>query len=157
MRGTLKKGKRNEGHLRITPAHAGNTIICDKSLVKFKDHPRPCGEHIKWGIIFCATGGSPPPMRGTRRLYYGESSRYRITPAHAGNTTHLPQMIYTSKDHPRPCGEHLFLGRLWLPTKGSPPPMRGTRQTGWNTKALVRITPAHAGNTCDNRRVLRKE
>ena len=49
---------------RITPAHAGKSVIRRKSLYKGKDHPRTCGEKIEFIDFLYVKEGSPPHMRG---------------------------------------------------------------------------------------------
>ena len=50
-------------------------------------------------------------------------------------------------DHPRTCGENQSLQFVRLYGLGSPPHMRGKRQSRGALYALQRITPAHAGKT----------
>ena len=127
MRGTLKIYYQLVNLFRITPAHAGNTILYFIFSQLLQDHPRPCGEHklcFPWWMYLI---GSPPPMRGTlvraRSLYGG------------------------GQDHPRPCGEHKSSFIVSSPLLGSPPPMRGTPSLFHAGTYPKRITPAHAGNT----------
>ena len=47
MRGTLFRKVKEDDEVRITPAHAGNTVTIDMTQRSVKDHPRPCGEHLK--------------------------------------------------------------------------------------------------------------
>ena len=73
---------------RLTPAHAGNTIVCDVHVVNIEDHPRSRGEH---GLIHLSQLhgiGSPPLTRGTHTRARCSESHARITPADAGNTQH---------------------------------------------------------------------
>mgnify|MGYP000849898331 CR=1 FL=1 len=71
----------------ITPAHAGNTHISWSHHLLSRDHPRACGEHSEsYWIRYHATG-SPPRMRGTPTFLYFICKSWRITPAHAGNTS----------------------------------------------------------------------
>ena len=45
MRGTRRcSGRRATGN-RITPAYAGNTLLCNCGGLRRRDHPRICGEH----------------------------------------------------------------------------------------------------------------
>ena len=92
----------------ITPAHAGNTIFFDIQVYKYRDHPRPCGEHNYGYCIKSKFGGSPPPMRGTLANKDFPEQSIGITPAHAGNTDIRMFVSLLRQDHPRPCGEHLM-------------------------------------------------
>ena len=44
-------------------------------------------------------------MRGTAESSSAEYVRYRITPAHAGNSCSYFRLFRFIKDHPRSCGE----------------------------------------------------
>ena len=86
-------------------------------------------------------------MRGTQAAPGITSHNYRITPAHAGNTIKLDLFLEIEEDHPRPCGEHISDIILISKNLGSPPPMRGTLFLLFSFLIILRITPAHAGNT----------
>ena len=110
---------------RITPAHAGKSTAISAKSPSAKDHPRPCGEKQSPRLARRAAPGSPPPMRG-KDLHTLSSARcVWITPAHAGKRSAYNVLRALHEDHPRPCGE-----KVWLMSKktfitGSPPPMRG--------------------------------
>ena len=70
----------------ITPAHAGNTFITSLHHCDFRDHPRACGEYRIFPAALFHGTGSPPRMRGIRRLLECRNRHLGITPAHAGNT-----------------------------------------------------------------------
>ena len=89
--------------------------------------------------------GSPPRMRGKVAVYHQRgcwvwitpayagkasgamsgSDMDRITPACAGKSWNLEQVVYGPGDHPRVCGEKSELSRYYLSYQGSPPRMRG--------------------------------
>ena len=95
--------------------------------------------------------GSPPRMRGKPKRPH-RSRRYpRITPAHAGKTTHATPPKPRRTDHPRACGENPRLIGLQRADDGSPPRMRGKQRKGALQDASRRITPAHAGKTAQRR------
>ena len=50
-------------------------------------------------------------------------------------------------DHPRGCGENMYITRTALGFLGSPPRMRGKRLCSLIFAAISRITPADAGKT----------
>ncbi len=89
MRGTLDMEVEEIKQLRITPAHAGNTLfpVLNRSIAK--DHPRTCGEHSVDSFSVERSSGSPPHMRETHIPLVGRPRLCRITPAHAGNTVLL--------------------------------------------------------------------
>ena len=87
MRGTAN-GFMTCVHWRgITPAHAGNSRRWLRCRPPEWDHPRTCGEQPPLVVPWEKSRGSPPHMRGTvlhlSLLFPG----YRITPAHAGNSS----------------------------------------------------------------------
>ncbi len=66
MRGTQFGTVLYNRFFRITPAHAGNTMIKRIKVKNIQDHPRPCGEHSGIKYTIYPSLGSPPPMRGTQ-------------------------------------------------------------------------------------------
>ncbi len=73
-------------------------------------------------------------MRGTDHAALSLWQDVGITPAHAGNSHRLGAGKRYHGDHPRTCGEQLFLFALVKTVKGSPPHMRGTDWLkGWST------------------------
>ena len=72
---------------------------------------------------------------------------YRITPAHAGNTSGEQSRGKNTMDHPRTCGEYCPNRSQIRYFSGSPPHMRGIQIISDGTDGGGRITPAHAGNT----------
>ena len=71
----------------------------------------------------------------------------RIIPADAGSTRNVPRRSLWYKDHPRGCGEHLFLNKPSSLLSGSSPRMRGALDPQYLTIATARIIPADAGST----------
>jgi len=106
IRGTRDHRHRYIRLYRITPAHAGNTLIAATDYRLLKDHPRTRGEHMSNGHYFHifvgsprtrgehtiwfrssrTFEGSPPHMRGTLLCQHLAAGSWMITPAHAGNT-----------------------------------------------------------------------
>lgn len=56
--------------------------------------------------------GSPPRMRGKVFLLSFTMIRLRITPAYAERPT-LVVLLLLQKDHPRVCGEKLFIAAVF--------------------------------------------
>ena len=80
------------------------------------DHPRPCGEKLLADGAGAKLRGSPPPMRGKGYCAVPMLGRLRITPAHAGKRAIAALNVFTTRDHPRPCGEKvLFIRPRKLP------------------------------------------
>ena len=131
----------------IIPAHAGNTYENGCTVVKYRDHPRACGEHRKPLTRHVTPQGSSPRMRGTLDVQQTAAGGVGIIPAHAGNTQPLPLGHPVLRDHPRACGEHTSSLFSTSACRGSSPRMRGTLIPSFRRPVLMRIIPAHAGNT----------
>ena len=87
MRGKLFEAWRRAQHDRITPAHAGKTVLRSPCRYAGGDHPRACGENRPRPADVLSEEGSPPRMRGKPYARSLKSRMRRITPAHAGKTT----------------------------------------------------------------------
>ena len=147
MRGTVTPEFASRANFRITPAGAGNSLAAFFVRLKFRDHPRGCGEQIPAITVPAIAMGSPPRVRGTANSQIIKAEPHRITPAGAGNrvsTLHLTQRPW---DHPRGCGEQSQIDNEDGSVSGSPPRVRGTVQTTLVRFAICRITPAGAGNS----------
>ena len=131
----------------ITPADAGKTGATKLQIGTLTDHPRGCGENQSSPNPAHNNIGSPPRMRGKPKRLMVDSFGDRITPADAGKTFHLGELIQSFQDHPRGCGENI--GKPSNPSKflGSPPRMRGKRPDKAQYQKEDRITPADAGKT----------
>ena len=136
----------------ITPAHAGKTAPTERARRDAWDHPRACGENSATLPTPPRNRGSPPRMREKPGAEETLQARHGITPAHAGKTCESQQQDAHYKDHPRACGENCAGISRPSNKTGSPPRMRG-KLPYWSTAAGVkRITPAHAGKTCGQKR-----
>ena len=147
VRGKQAVKLRDIGHARITPACAGKTARQNGSRGRRQDHPRVCGENYGMNGVYWCAEGSPPRVRG-KRLRRGARERdARITPACAGKTACTLERRRETQDHPRVCGENCSLSSHQSDTMGSPPRVRGKRQTVPRSSLDNRITPACAGKT----------
>ena len=147
MRGTLLSRHRPSAHLRIIPAHAGNTIRLWSCPYANRDHPRACGEHVRFDLWRIEPEGSSPRMRGTHNVLFAHCLTSGIIPAHAGNTEFAAGVGVDPQDHPRACGEHFAMSLSVNGIAGSSPRMRGTLARLSLCPWWARIIPAHAGNT----------
>ena len=95
-------------------------------------------------------------MRGTRESQGGRRYRFRIIPAHAGNSGAIGSAASGLADHPRACGELSRRRRAWSTPTGSSPRMRGTPDHARRPASLSRIIPAHAGNSSSRFRGARR-
>ena len=147
MRGTLCSLRNSREAVGIIPAYAGNTGMPSDSVLQPGDHPRVCGEHP---VEHDARGvglGSSPRMRGTLHGIPVRRAQPGIIPAYAGNTGSAHAFERRSWDHPRVCGEHLYLAFKLSGLRGSSPRMRGTHIQKSGLVAGDGIIPAYAGNT----------
>ncbi|RYP99498.1 hypothetical protein PG22506_1225 [Bifidobacterium pseudolongum subsp. globosum] len=147
MRGKLNKTRVDGTIRRIIPAHAGQTRIWRSMFFACADHPRACGANKAPIVADTIGAGSSPRMRGKRRAGRAVTSHRRIIPAHAGQTGRLESKHFQVADHPRACGANC---RSDIPPHGgigSSPRMRGKLFFDTALFSLVRIIPAHAGQT----------
>ena len=115
-----------------------------------------CGEHFCNPLIADVRMGSSPRVRGTREMLSELLTVYGIIPACAGNTEVQNCEGQDARDHPRVCGEHVY---LWVDgecEEGSSPRVRGTRDNAGRYFLGGGIIPACAGNTTA-RRLPRRE
>ena len=145
MRGKAGRGRPCRNLVGITPAHAGKSSTRVRPRARSKDHPRPCGEKMRFRSFQVGRAGSPPPMRGKVPDGDKPSTSARITPAHAGKRSPLWATGCSPEDHPRPCGEKRCVVLRHVRAQGSPPPMRGKVQQREQVALAAGITPAHAG------------
>ena len=150
MRGTPTAVERVLPKPGIIPAYAGNTPERTVSLVASRDHPRVCGEHTGRGDSRGVTQGSSPRMRGTPGTRYHVRHYAGIIPAYAGNTRPPCAPLAKCGDHPRVCGEHVYVTDPDILASGSSPRMRGTPRCQRRLIVEFGIIPAYAGNTTNS-------
>ena len=110
---------------RITPACAGNTLDCRLIQLSPWDHPRLRGEYFHTPQTLRAHRGSPPLARGIPTCLSAILFPAGITPACAGNTVAIVNIILGVWDHPRLRGEYRFCKIFSMKLRGSPPLARG--------------------------------
>ena len=112
---------------RITPAGAVKTHAPPDKNKANRDHPRRCGENLRYRFFRSLLRGSPPQVRGKPRDHPPLDDHIGITPAGAGKTFMSRTRGCTAKDHPRRCGENQTAGSVSRGSSGSPPQVRGKR------------------------------
>ncbi len=127
VRGTPPSTPHRSRRVRFIPARAGNTRRGRARPCPPPVHPRACGEHSPASLNACASNGSSPRVRGTRR--------YQPTLPTAGTV------------HPRACGEHCACSADDGLLRGSSPRVRGTHSAIGLQVDVGRFIPARAGNT----------
>ena len=125
MRGKASNVRQIFTQYGITPAYAGKSRRHLKLLLEIKDHPRLCGEKDTQKRFTILHEGSPPPMRGKVESTVIKFRKQGITPAYAGKRREEFTAWKNQEDHPRLCGEKLFVSVFRFSLYGSPPPMRG--------------------------------
>ena len=127
MRGKQLPIAKMLAHVRIIPAHAGQTV----GMVVFpraqSDHPRACGANGPFITVSTQIFGSSPRMRGKPGGWVERRHSRRIIPAHAGQTPGSSCSRAGYPDHPRACGANLASRRFHHGLSGSSPRMRGKR------------------------------
>ena len=106
-----------------------------------------CGENSVLRGVNSLLIGSPPHVRGKRSCLGEINFCTRITPACAGKTLWLIDLLKQLRDHPRMCGENLVTLVIKATLLGSPPHVRGKPNTPVDANNHARITPACAGKT----------
>ena len=109
---------------RITPACAGKNLIDESTFIKTTHHPRVCGKKLTDGISGLTGSGSPLHVQEKHFEDAVKICIRRITPACAGKTVFLVQMMKHHQDHPRVCGKNALYPQLALDTGGLPPRVR---------------------------------
>ena len=135
---------------RIIPAHAGQTSQLEHSVYSPADHPRACGANVSSDGMLSRCTGSSPRMRGKPALHSRAGVGHRIIPAHAGQTIGSAGLTGWNADHPRACGANVGDTSIEAFTNGSSPRMRGKLTKQQVHVLLLRIIPAHAGQTSLN-------
>ena len=79
--------------VRITPAGAGKTRACKRTDGSYRDHPRRCGENRAVIAALNSSLGSPPQVRGKLRGHLSAVKQNGITPAGAGKTAAIRQLL----------------------------------------------------------------
>ena len=147
MRGKVIVRSRNAVQIGITPAYAGKSARILKRRTEKRDHPRVCGEKslvMRW---MSRSMGSPPRMRGKASCVWIFARLIGITPAYAGKSCPFLRRTSPRRDHPRVCGEKIWLSSVCVHASGSPPRMRG-KVPGLLLQHLTHgITPAYAGKS----------
>ena len=125
MRGKPQRRRLRHARRRIIPAHAGQTSNPPSLRLSGPDHPRACGANVYGLSSDFVQDGSSPRMRGKRWRSNRRIARFRIIPAHAGQTRIFAGLTALSTDHPRACGANSADVILCASIAGSSPRMRG--------------------------------
>ena len=131
----------------LTPACAGKTLLYRLTGSRAGAHPRVCGENSACDGQHTPASGSPPRVRGKRRLRGRRARRRGLTPACAGKTRPGGCPAPGTRAHPRVCGENAERGKEPVQSVGSPPRVRGKQVHPLDELLGQGLTPACAGKT----------
>ena len=131
----------------VSPAYAGKRACTPCCTPVCGDHPRMCGEKHPQGLGQHFVRGSPPRMRGKVCHAPHAGLKVGITPAYAGKRERGSHSPSPSWDHPRMCGEKLWLFCCVSLPSGSPPHVRGKVRLVVGLVVGGGITPACAGKS----------
>ena len=106
-----------------------------------------CGEHAAHASVMDVSEGSSPHVRGARLAGQLHALRHGIIPACAGSTTSRSTVPMYLGDHPRMCGEHLYVREESVWKAGSSPHVRGAPGAQGAQAVELGIIPACAGST----------
>ena len=131
----------------IIPACAGSTTMQETSANNRRDHPRMCGEHSLHDAYIGGFMGSSPHVRGARTDSTALPRHVGIIPACAGSTGTVVRWRNGLRDHPRMCGEHIYVANPDILDPGSSPHVRGALGGDGLKRYTAGIIPACAGST----------
>ena len=147
MRGAPERFEAFARAVGIISACAGSTTSIGHNWTGMWDHPRMCGEHVVLPPFFWTVSGSSPHVRGAHQRLRFILGEIGIIPACAGSTFVIVYPPRFSRDHPRMCGEHLWMQASTGATSGSSPHVRGALWPRVSGRASIGIIPACAGST----------
>ena len=112
----------------IIPAGAGRRSPSRCPGRARRDHPRGCGEKCDLYPELKGKEGSSPRVRGEGAPTPPATTSSGIIPAGAGRSGSFKRAASSARDHPRGCGEKVYLPLLRGRKQGSSPRVRGE---GW--------------------------
>ena len=131
----------------LIPAHAGKTCRALPRSRSTGAHPRSRGENRDIFKFYEKPPGSSPLTRGKLFNCVDHDARPGLIPAHAGKTSHVPDLPPKGTAHPRSRGENKRRSKSWPRPVGSSPLTRGKLLGLRADRNKVGLIPAHAGKT----------
>ena len=141
----------DERDVGIIPACAGSTELHAGRRHRAGDHPRMRGEHAPDNASATCSRGSSPHARGAPLRPFRPPGGVGIIPACAGSTRRSNSLSYSSGDHPRMRGEHVYSVDAPVSSLGSSPHARGALVEEFVVVGRHGIIPACAGSTVTER------
>ena len=148
----LRDSKLRRAFQGIIPACAGSTDWYRIISAWIGDHPRMCGEHSAAYSSTDLPMGSSPHVRGAPAHDHRQGQGSGIIPACAGSTYQRTCCKNRVRDHPRMCGEHPKVNRIWSYFSGSSPHVRGAPSTPAPRRTTSRDHPRMCGEHRSQRR-----
>jgi len=148
VRGRRRQGLSWRGEVGLTPACAGTASRRPFRGGWGRAHPRLCGDGHVGDLGPNLHRGSPPPVRGRRRIRREPATRPGLTPACAGTAVAGCIARPGPWAHPRLCGDGLLTDETGNTPGGSPPPVRGRHRRARGPRRGQGLTPACAGTAC---------
>ena len=129
----------------IIPAGAGRRRLDILGCLRWRDHPRGCGEKVCYLGSVEPLRGSSPRVRGEVSLPPWRGGGRGIIPAGAGRSQNRFAALRRIRDHPRGCGEKMACVARSEMEQGSSPRVRGEGDEGLGDLCGDGIIPAGAG------------
>ena len=146
VRGTCRLCKLGSGGGRFSPAGAGNVTRSHARSARWSVQPRSCGER-PWSLsVDGSTCGSAPRVRETSKSGTWLLSKWRFSPAGAGNVMYGAAQKDLWSVQPCGCGERTVWCMTIARMLGSAPQVRGTYPPESHVGTRCRFSPAGAGN-----------
>ena len=130
---------------RIILTCTGKTNPFFRGTSLIQNHSRVCGKKLTDGISGLTGSGSPLHVQEKHFEDAVKICIRRITPACAGKTVFLVQMMKHHQDHPRVCGKSVVAMFKACEMPGSPPRVREKHDIATFFNYYHGITPACAG------------
>ena len=106
-----------------------------------------CGENFDFHLPHLLPPGSSPRVRGKRNIGPSKTLKAGLIPACAGKTHSSSLNRFSTRAHPRVCGENSRWSAWATPARGSSPRVRGKLPRESDSTARNRLIPACAGKT----------
>ena len=106
-----------------------------------------CGENFDFHLPHLLPPGSSPRVRGKRNIGPSKTLKAGLIPACAGKTHSSSLNRFSTRAHPRVCGENFHVSRIAPPATGSSPRVRGKPELVEAYQVESGLIPACAGKT----------
>ncbi len=133
------------------PAGAGSRTARTHGANPERDHPRECGEQRRGLRGSYSYSGPSPRVRGAEQLGIEPHDEIGTIPAGAGSSWTASSSPARRGDHPRGCGEQVFILDTANYREGPSPRVRGAVSHPRGIEDLVGTIPAGAGSRSRSR------